>query len=260
MRAAIAFAILLGLPRIAGAEPTKYTFEDLKALGESQGWQELLEHAEDVRPSERKQPWKDLLEKAAVGTVDQYLTQKKLLEAFGTAEQVVTRFPTLKQSKSFMAKRREAGLAALGECFLDQYAGSRCIDELDKFTKLDPNDAELQFGAGKLVVDKGRMYASAPPFFARAFTNAAQRKTGCKDKSVIDAVLRAFGQPPDYDNTKAAAQIAFDQCYAELKEPLLTAFYASGGYESRNLCRGLVDKKAKLTDFQVAYCQDQLAK
>lgn len=242
------------------AAPEKYTMEDLKALGESQGWAELLEHIEDVRPSERKGPWKDLLEKAAIGVMSQLRDQKKNAEGLGTSEALLGRFPALKQSKGFMAVRQETGLGALSECFQDAYAGQRCFDELDRFLKADPNDAALAFAAGKMVVEKGRLYAAAPPYFAKGLAAPAVRKTGCKDPSVKDAVLRAFGQPPDYENVKAANQVAFQQCYAELKEVLLDAFYKSGGYESFNLCQGLVAQKAKLSELQTAYCQDQLKK
>lgn len=251
-------ALLWATPTFA--EPQKYTMEDLKALGESQSWSELLEHVEDVRPSERKGPWKDLLDKASSGVVLQLRDQKKNAEGLATADAILGRFPTLKQSKAFMSARKEVGLGAMGECFQDQYAGQRCFEELDRFLKADPADAELAFAAGKVVVEKGRLYAGAPPYFAKAFAAPALRKTGCKDESVKDAVLRAIGNPPDYDNAKAASQIAFEQCYAELQEVLVEAFYASGGYESANLCRGFIAKKRKLSELQQAYCQDQLEK
>lgn len=254
-------SLLASATGYAQAPPaTKYTLEDLKALAESGSWYELLEHAEDVRPSERQQPWKDLLEKAAVGTVGSLVEQKKNQEALAASEGILARFAALKQSKGFMAKRKDAGLAAFGECFTDAYSGNRCIDELDKFAKQDAGDAGLQFAAGKLVTDKGRFWTAAPPFFARAFEQPAQRKTGCKDESVVHSTLRALGQPADYDTAKAAATVAFDQCFDDMKDKLLAAFYASGGYESQNLCAGFAKKKLKLTPFQTAYCQDQVKK
>ena len=54
--------------------------------------------------------------------------------------------------------------------------------------------------------------------------------------------------------------MAFEQCHDVLGKALLEAFYASSGYEARNLCAGLQKKKVKLSPFQTAFCQDQLAK
>lgn len=250
-----------GAPGLARAtEPAKYTMDDLLALGESQSWGELLEHVEDVRPSERKKPWKDLLDRAAIGQIDGLLEQKRFMEAHGTAEQLMTRFGLLKQSRPFMKKRGEAGLAAIAECLGNAYGGAQCLEQLDAFTKVDAKNAELAYAAGKLVVERGRMYPPAAPYFARAFEDKAVRAAGCKDPSVEASVLRALGQPPEYDNAKAASRVAFDHCYEALTKPLFAAFYASGGYEAQNLCAGFQRKKVKLSPFQSAFCQDQLAK
>lgn len=257
----VACALGVSAPGVArSAEPAKYTLEDLRALGESQSWGELLEHVEDVRPSERKKEWKDLLDRAAIGQIDSLLEQKRLMEAHGTAEQLMTRFGLLKQSKPFMRKRGEAGLAAIAECLGNAYASAQCLEQLDAFTKVDPKNAELAFAAGKLVVERGRMYPPAAPHFARAFEDKATRAQGCKDPSVEASVLRALGQPPEYDNAKAASAVAFDHCYEVLSKPLFEAFYGSWGYEAQNLCAGFQKKKAKLSPFQSAFCQDQLAK
>lgn len=249
---------VLTAPSALANEPNKYTMEDLRALGESQGWSELIEHAEDVRPSERKKEWQALLNRAAIGHIDSLLEQKRAQEAYGATEQLITRFVILKQSKPFMNKRGEAGLASLGECLANAHSGVRCLEQLEAFTQVDPNNAELAFAAGKLVVERGRMYPPAAPYFARAFEDKAVRAKGCKDPSVKSSVLRALGEPPEYANAKAASVVAFEQCYGLLSQPLLEAFYSSSGYQARNLCAGL--RKAKLSAFQTAFCQDQLAK
>ena len=245
----------------AGAtEPAKYTMEDLRALGESQSWGELLEHVEDVRPSERKKEWKDLLDRAAIGQIDALREQKRTQEAHATAEQLMTRFGILKQSKPFMKKRGEAGLEVFAECFGNAYAGAQCIEQLEAFVGVDSKDADLAFRAGKLVVERGRMYPPATPFFARAFEDKSVRAAGCKDPSVEAAVLRSFGQPSHYDNAKAADKVAFDQCFDTLSKAVWESFYGSWGYEAVNICTGLVRKKAKLSAFQSAFCQDQQGK
>lgn len=257
---AIGAAWILVSTAALAAEPSKYTMEDLRALGESQSWAELLEHAEDVRPSERKKEWQDLLSRASIGVIDNLLAQKRTAEAHGTADQLVTRFGLLKQSKPFMKKRGEAGLAAIGDCLADAYSGVQCLEQLDAFTKMAPQDPELTFAAGKLVVERGRMYQPAATYFVRAFDDKALRAKGCKDPSVKSAVLRALGEPPEYETAKAASVVAFEQCHDVLGKALLEAFYASSGYEARNLCAGLQKKKVKLSPFQTAFCQDQLAK
>lgn len=264
MRFALSLALGALLPAsIALAEtplPSKYTMEDLRALGQSQSWAELLEHVEDVRPSERKGEWSGLLEKAAVGYLETFAAQKKYAEAQMGADSLLSRFPALKQAKSFMAKRTEVGLASLGQCFRDPYAAAQCVEAVDAFTKVDPTDLELAFRGAKLIVDVGRMRAPATPLFARSLGDKKQRAARCKDGSLKEAALEAFGHPPEYASTKAAHAIAFEHCYVELMPALLEAFYASGGYGAENLCRGLTEKKAKLTPFQSALCKDKLAK
>jgi hypothetical protein len=256
--AAALIAALTVAPHPARAAGEKYTMADLKALGESKGWAELLEHAEDVRPSERQGPWKALVVSAATGVVDQQLQQKKEPEAHAWAEQLVQRFAFLSGEAGFMAKRRDAGLAAIGACFTQAYDASGCFDQLDRFVGVDPKDTETLLLAGKLVVEKGRLYAAAPPYFARAFVAPRERKVGCADPSVESAVLRAFGSPPHYDNVKAAATVAFEQCWDVLGPKVQRALLDASSYEVTNLCGGLLAKKAKLTAFQTAYCQDKL--
>lgn len=252
---ALVLALGAGVP--AWAEPpaaAKYTLEDLRALAESSSWAELLEHAEDVRPSERKAEWKSLLEKAAAGHVDSFLAQKKPHEALAVADQVRARFGQLATAPAFAEKRRAAGLAVYATCFDDAYAAGRCVDDLRAFVATEGHAPELARAAGKLLVERARMRAPAAPFFAKA---VAADKAVCADPSVAEAVLDAIGQPPHYDNAKAAAELAFGACYAVLEKALWQAFYTSGGYESANLCAGFVQRKAKLTAFQAAYCQDQ---
>jgi hypothetical protein len=258
MRIALTIALALIAVPALGEPPTKYTMEDLKALAESESWNELLEHVEDVRPSERKQPWRGLLEKAAAGSLDLLLQQKKAQEALAAADQHLIRFPTLKQSKPFMAKRADAGLSVYGDCLADPQGSLRCVEELETFLRADPNEADLAFPAGKIVIDRGHLWNAGPRFFVRALADPARRKTGCADPSVIGSLLRSMGHPPDSDLSKAVSTIAFDYCWSELQPKLLEAFYASGGYESKNLCAGLEKKGAKLTPFQLAYCKDQL--
>src|SRR5262249_51454208 len=149
------------------------------------------------------------------------LEQKKLDQALASADQALVRFPLLKKSKLFMAKRSDAGLAAFGECLVQDSQGFRCVDELDTFVKVDPSDSDLAFRAGKVVVEKGHLWQAAPRFFARALADPARRKPGCSDAMVADSLLRSLGQPPDYEVTKAATAIAFEYCYNELAPKLL---------------------------------------
>lgn len=241
----------------AGAEESqKYKLEDLRALAESQGWAELLEHAEDVRPSERKAEWRGFLEKAAIGRLELLEQQKKSQEVLGTAEWILTRFPSLKTSKAFMAKRREAGLPAFAACMRDPYGAGQCVEQLDAFARVDLSDSELQLGAARIVA-RGGMWSAASLFFVRAFEDKKLRKTACSDEALPESVRRAFGQPPDYEQAKAAGKVAFEQCFEALQPVLMEAFFASGGYDAKNLCAGFAKTKTKLTPFQQAYCKDQ---
>ncbi|MDW2167364.1 hypothetical protein R7Q44_27070, partial [Vibrio sp. 2099] len=43
-------------------EEARYTMDDLKALNGSKNWNELLAHAEDIRPSQRNSEWESLVQ------------------------------------------------------------------------------------------------------------------------------------------------------------------------------------------------------
>jgi hypothetical protein len=233
-----------------------YTMEDLSALAENEGWAEILEHIEDVKPRDRKQPWKELLEKAAIGYLDTLAAQKKKYEGLGSAEQIITRFPSLKKSKAFMDKRADVGILAFEECFSNQWAGPQCVEQLREFVKADPSNDELAFKAGKVVTDVGKMWQAGPPFFVGAVSDPKAKKERCKDEDLAYSTLASFGVPPDYDNAKAAAKIAFEHCYDALQSKLLEKLHEAEGYEAQNLCAGFTKRKTKLTAFQTAFCKD----
>jgi hypothetical protein len=260
--AAMAALTLLAVARSSSAEApapaaaaNKYTMDDLRALSQSQSWPELVEHLEDVRPSERKAEWSGFLEKATTGFLEGLAIQKKQHEAQQSADSFLTRFPALKQSKAFMQKRADVGLAALSECWNERRAG--CLDALETFTKADPNDLELAFRAGKLLVEVIHIRPPAATFFARALADKKQRAARCKDPSVLESVLEALGHPPSYDSTKAAVTVAFEDCYAEFKPQLLEGFMKAG-FAAKSYCQGFTQNKAPLTAFQAAFCKDQL--
>src|SRR5687768_5770635 len=84
-----------------------YELADLKALEKQQSWAELVEHLGDVLPSKRDKDWEGLAERAGaswLGTFD--LKKPETAEApIDASDELIKRFPFLKQSRVFMTKR-----------------------------------------------------------------------------------------------------------------------------------------------------------
>lgn len=261
IRAAVCAAVISVAPMIASADD-KYTMEDLRALAENDGWGELLEHVEDIRPRDRKKEWRSMLEKAAIGQLGILESQKKRYEGLAASEQILTRFTVLKKSKPYMKKRAEVGLIAFKECFSNRYGANRCASDLMDFIKVDPKNTDLAFSAGKVVTgDAGKLWQAGPEFFVLAMTDKKNRKRWCKDGDVGYSTLATFGGPPKYDSVKAASAIAFDHCYPQMKVKLEEKLNEeASGYTGYNLCKGLTKRKHKLSAFQSAVCKDLMEK
>lgn len=253
MAACSAMAVLTMWVSTARAHES-YNMTDLKALMEQESWQELLEHALDVRPTRRSRLWRSYLETAAVGYVDAIRSTGDKNRALTTGEELIVKHPILKRSKKYMAARARIGLEALTDCFQNRYASVQCSERVEAFVKADPKNAKLAFEAGKLTRLRGSRYI-AVRLFAMAFADKAQRK-GCSDEQVSLAILPVMGNADDAETVGAAKKVAFDYCWTAMKAPVLEEFANAGKRFLGATCPALMRRKA-LTKFQQALCEDQ---
>ena len=237
----------------AYAEQEKYTMEDLKALVEQESWIEVLDHAEDVRPSQRGETWSEYLQTAAVGHLNALKDAGDPDRAMAASEELIVKHPILKRSRRYMTMRGRLGLDAMENCFRHDQSGLTCSERLETFVKADPTNDNLAFEAGKLSRLRGSAHVSAK-LFAMAFKKKSRRQS-CNDEQVALAIERVLSNTKEGDAVSAARKIAFDYCWPVLKDAVIDDFLNAGSYYLSNTCADLKRKKV-LTKFQLALCKD----
>jgi hypothetical protein len=229
-------ALLLVGSHNAWAADAKYSLEDLQALQKNEGWVELVEHLGDVPPSKRNAQWEAAAEAGAVGYLGTLTDASQGLTA---SDDLIKRFPPLKKSKAFMAKRNDVGLAGFEACFRGGYDLGDCNKRLTEFAG---NDAELNLKAGNLVIRQIFAY-NAAPYFRRAMAGKAAGAAECKEETLQRATLAALGLPSS-DAKVADAQAVTEVCFAELKEPIINELAKNDSYMQASACPMMLKKNA----------------
>lgn len=254
-------ALSLSSPALAHGDKA-YTMEDITALVENEGWQEILSHANDIAPRDRKDQWKKAVEAAGIGALEN-AKMKNPQEAFGAAYSLPDQFPTLKKSKRFMKLRSSVGVESMDECFKQRYGIGQCMKILDSFLAADPKNADAHLKAGKMVRLRTTPHASAAPYFAKALRAQKDKKavrSYCADDDLRLAAISGLGQPSDWPQVKDANEIIFKHCYKELGDRAFEEFLEGGTYVALNTCDQWKKKKRKLSAFQKAHCKDKKSK
>ena len=231
----------------------RYTMDDLEALMDQESWQEILDHALDVRPSRRGKKWKKFLQTAAIGHLTAVNDTGDGERALITAEELLVKHPLLKRSRNYMNARGRIGLDALTKCFYNRSMSIKCSERVETFVNVDPTNDNLAFEAGKLVRLRGSDYISAR-LFALAFKKKS-RRAGCGDDQVILAVQSVLSGARHEPTVAAARKVAFDYCYEALEESLFESFLKASPRFIKSTCPDL-KSKGKLSKFQLALCED----
>lgn len=232
---------------VMGFKPDrKHSLADLQALEKSEQWEELLSHVEDIAPASRGTSWDAMLTRAATAYVGTLVGANDISAAFGgfmMTEHLVGRYPQLRKSKGFMDKRAEVGEKMFPKCFELSYSGEECVGMALDFVKVAGTDAKAKLAIAKIVSRNQNRYV-AMPFFGAAL--AGSDNSACKDADFVLTTTAALGLPPEYDNAKAAREIAADVCFAELEKPIVDELTGSdgGGYYKDNACAVLRKKGA----------------
>ncbi len=252
IRQALALCVCGFMFSLAHASDDKYTMEDLRALDQQNGFEEIVGHMYDIHPSQRTEVWKKVVTRAVVNAFDKELAGGDPYAALVWSEQTLQSMPSLKESKEFIGLRKKAIFAGAAQCYRDYYGGSECTESLRKAVLQSPVDSELAFKAGKMV--RLHMNASAAvPFFIQALKPSPDSEL-CQDPDVFLAVESGMGSSGEA--SEAATELGFSVCFNKLKSQLLEEFYSSSGYALENYCAAFSQKKL-LTAFQTAYCSDQ---
>tara|TARA_R110000868_G_scaffold38661_8_gene135160 strand:- start:8106 stop:9308 length:1203 start_codon:yes stop_codon:yes gene_type:complete len=94
-----------------------YTFEDLQALEGQKSYREFLQHARDIRPSERSKVWSEMLGNMATNYMVHLRAKKDFDLATYQYVQVLSDWPELRADAFFHTKREAYLLDYLKNCY-----------------------------------------------------------------------------------------------------------------------------------------------
>jgi hypothetical protein len=249
------------LPAPAFAQEKRWTMKDLEALesgryreegsvpGES--WRELVEHLEDIPPSERDNKWGALVERSTLKYLDALVAEKDWAGALAAAEKATGRYANLRKSRAFMEKRAEIGPKGYDLACFSKKSGTsdNCNEKLLAFVQADRDNRPLWLEATKVVIRHFNAYVAMP--FARGAVEG--NPAACGEEVVQRATLAALGLPKE-DSKVKDAQVAAELCFDKLKDALTTAAAKEGGYTFDNSCALLV-KKGAITGLMAKKCK-----
>jgi hypothetical protein len=219
----------------AGGEGARVlTLADLQALANHAAWDELASHLEDIPPAGRNAEWQRLVEQAALGVLSR-AGEKAASFALFTSESLLERYPTLKQSREFMARRADVGEQAFERCFDKSPQAEPCAAHLRAFVRADPSDRDLAFRLGKLLPPRayGRL---AVPAFAVAIQS--ENDPRCGDPDVKRAVLSGLSLPRagNEDTVAESIQLGLNRCWQSLAPAITERMGGNSTDYLRNTC------------------------
>lgn len=94
-----------------------YTFEDLQALEQQKAYREFLDHARDIRPSERTKVWSEMLSHMATDYMVHLNTKKDFDQSTFAYTQTLSDWPELREDAFFHTKREVYVLEYLKHCY-----------------------------------------------------------------------------------------------------------------------------------------------
>ncbi len=212
------------------------TFEELDALGRQEAWSELVLHLKDVPPDGRNARWDSLVEKAALGHLD-IIVQGAPAEGDSTAKALLSEFPSLRRSRKFLEKRRDATFGALRKCYENPFIEDECGGRLLDFVKSDAFDSKLVRQAAGIAAEKESTEA-ALPFLAYSLEKGADRF--CREEFWQKAVLSGLVSE-EASVRKVAADVASGRCWTGMRVKLGAEL---DRHPSSALCAVLKEKKS----------------
>lgn len=142
------FMILL-LPGFSAA--ATYNLADLTVLHSEGSAREFLDHALDIRPSERAQVWKTMVGEMAQKYARTLTTSSEIPRGDFVKMEEIYRWPVLRQDDVFRVRRNEVGTKYLKNCLR---AENPCWNDLVSFWKEDSSDPDMAVGLAELVKDR----------------------------------------------------------------------------------------------------------
>lgn len=199
-------AMVLGSSAHADKEFTK---ADLEALAKERAWEELLQRARDIKPSERDAGWKKLVEQAAVGRLkdikDADFKWSSVEGVQSALDGIVQSYPHLKTSKPFERQGNLTMVRALKACMQESYCKGSDTDfiiKVNKFAK-DRKDPDAACAAGEMLMTRMVAYTALLSF--EQAVAGGKASACCKRPAVQKAVDSGIGESDYAEYAKRVA-------------------------------------------------------
>jgi len=232
-------ALLAAAPALAS---DRYEMEDLEVLDRQGAWEELFEHLTDIRPSKRDAKWQGIAERACAAQLEAMeVNEKSADQVLATARSLMSRYPTLKQSKHFMARRAEAGLEAYLRLSRNRRGGEQreWVQQLKEFVLSDAVTPDLAQRAARKVQEQ-YIAVVAWPLWKVALDRGASL---CKDPAFAKSLAETYLEGAWKDEVTPLAE---GKCWPQVKDAVAAEIEKSP-YDPvlDRLCPVLKAKKVK---------------
>ena len=237
-----------------------YELKDLEVLEREKNFEEFLNHANDIRPSERSRHWRDMLQTMAIGLIDYKIkTHDFSLATYRKIEQI-GRTSAMANDEFFQLKRAFYAKKYFTECYKKISAiepakqaeeKNLCENELTSFwyfSKKDP-DMGLDLAA---ILESNQSSLKMWQFYEKAVKDSIA-DFYCKKPNIQQAIMTKIYQESfssDFDgNYKTLVnRLLPDNCFEQLVTPLkdsLTSIKSSG--LDKEMAMNILEAKGKLS-------------
>lgn len=242
-------ALILSFTANAG----NYTFDDLKILAEQKNFKEFLDHAHDIRPTERNKEWRQFLADMA----NEYLiwaTKNERFElSFYKKIESMSEWPSLKNDAFYQQRREAYGLKFFQRCTTSE--SFNCQQEIKRFWSKSSKSPEfsynmaLLFSAGEKSTDTENL---AP--FIYSLTKTSVSKFYCDKEIVQRTFISSMENLRQGNSTKEALskkvdELINDDCWSEIRK-VLVPLMKGDNREIASLSHALLKAKDSLDQEQ----------
>jgi hypothetical protein len=155
------FSILFLLTLSSLQAKGPYTMADLEALESERNYREFLDHALDIRPSERGRTWQAMVSSMAQGLIDFSLARQRLNRETWLYLDQISLWPVLQSDEFFQAKLANFVRQYLPHCLNEQkIAKELCAQDMVKYWRHSPRDPDL----GIWLAQESERYKLGLPF------------------------------------------------------------------------------------------------
>jgi hypothetical protein len=207
--------LALALTGCATSTTPFYPLDELRALDAPESREELLARALEVAPSKRDGEWRGLVERAAVASLAdlEIKTVPGAERALAAVEEFWTRYPALRRSPKFLARRAEVGVEALG-WVLQSSRSQEWTARVLEFARRDPVTPHLAQRLADEVVLKRLIPATARPLMELALSRDGA--AACEAPALVKVALEVMGDGAPFPE-------ATGPCWKQLEGPLVDA-------------------------------------